>query len=73
VNRELDPFPSGGPSVADHSGISDLTAQVIVSGSASTLTRFRPGAPDLWAGGARGNDESAGKSRRSIGCAGALA
>jgi transposase len=64
VNRELDPFRQAVRQPRTIPGISDLTAQVIVSEIGIDMTRF-PTAGHLisWAGLCPRNDESAGKRR----------
>jgi transposase len=64
VNRELDPFRQAVRQLRTIPGISDLTAQVIVSEIGIDMTRF-PTAGHLisWAGLCPRNDESAGKRR----------
>lgn len=64
VNRELDPFRQAVRQLRTIPGVSDLTAQVIVSEIGIDMTRF-PTAGHLisWAGLCPRNDESAGKRR----------
>jgi transposase len=64
VNRELDPFRQAVRQLRTIPGISDLTAQMIVSEIGIDMTRF-PTAGHLvsWAGPCPRNDESAGKRR----------
>ena len=64
VNRELDPFRQAVRQLRTIPGISDLTAQVIVSEIGINMTHF-PTAGHLisWAGLCPRNDESAGKRR----------
>jgi transposase len=64
VNRELDPFRDAVRLLRSIPGVSDLTAQVIVSEIGIDMSRF-PTAGHLisWAGLCPRNDESAGKRR----------
>jgi transposase len=64
VNRELDPFRDAVRLLRSIPGVSDLTAQVIVSEIGIDMSRF-PTAGYLisWAGLCPRNDESAGKRR----------
>ena len=64
VNRDLDPFQQAVRQLQTIPGVSDLTAQVIVSEIGIDMSRF-PTAGHLisWAGLCPRNDESAGKRR----------
>ena len=64
VNRDLDPFRQAVRQLQTIPGVSDLTAQVIVSEIGIDMSRF-PTAGHLisWAGLCPRNDESAGKRR----------
>ena len=64
VERDLDPFRTAVRLLRTIPGVSDLTAQVIVSEIGTDMTRF-PTAGHLisWAGLCPRNDESAGKRR----------
>jgi transposase len=64
VNRDLDPFRQAVHQLRTIPGVSDLTAQVIVSEIGTDMSRF-PTAGHLisWAGLCPRNDESAGKRR----------
>jgi transposase len=64
VDRDLDPFRQAVRQLRTIPGVSDLTAQVIVSEIGTDMTRF-PTAGHLisWAGLCPRNDESAGKRR----------
>ena len=64
VNRDLDPFQQAVRQLQTIPGVSDLTAQVIVSEIGIDMSRF-PTAGHLisWAGLCPRNDESAGKCR----------
>jgi transposase len=64
VNRDLDPFRQAVRQLRTIPGVSDLTAQVIVSEIGTDMSRF-PSAGHLvsWAGLCPRNDESAGKRR----------
>lgn len=64
VNRDLDPFRQAVRLLRTIPGVSDLTAQVIVSEIGTDMSRF-PTAAHLvsWAGLCPRNDESAGKRR----------
>jgi transposase len=64
VNRDLDPFRQAVRQLRTIPGVSDLTAQVIVSEIGTDMSRF-PTAGHLisWAGLCPRNDESAGKRR----------
>jgi transposase len=64
VNRDLDPFRQVVRQLRTIPGVSDLTAQVIVSEIGTDMSRF-PTAGHLisWAGLCPRNDESAGKRR----------
>jgi transposase len=64
VDRDLDPFRQAVRLLRTIPGVSDLTAQVIVSGIGVDMSRF-PTAGHLisWAGLCPRNDESAGKRR----------
>jgi transposase len=64
VDRDLDPFRQAVRLLRSIPGISDLTAQVIVSEIGTDMSRF-PSAGHLisWAGLCPRNDESAGKRR----------
>jgi transposase len=64
VNRDLDPFRQAVRLLRSIPGVSDLTAQVIVSEIGIDMSRF-PTAGHLisWAGLCPRNDESAGKRR----------
>jgi transposase len=64
VNRELDPFRDAVRLLRSIPGVSDLTAQVIISEIGIDMSRF-PTAGHLisWAGLCPRNDESAGKRR----------
>jgi transposase len=64
VNRDLDPFRQAVRQLRTIPGVSDLTAQVIVSEIGIDMNRF-PTAGHLisWAGLCPRNDESAGKRR----------
>lgn len=64
VDRELDPFRDAVRLLRSIPGVSDLTAQVIVSEIGTDMSRF-PTAGHLisWAGLCPRNDESAGKRR----------
>ena len=66
VDRELDPFRDAVRLLCSIPGISDLSAQVIVSEIGTDMNRF-PTAGHLisWAGLCPRNDESAGKRRSS--------
>jgi len=66
VNRELDPFRDAVRLLRTIPGVSDLTAQVIVSEIGTDMSRF-PTAAHLisWAGLCPRNDESAGKRHSS--------
>ena len=64
VDRDLDPFRDAVRLLRSIPGVSDLTAQVIVSEIGIDMSRF-PAAGHLisWAGLCPRNDESAGKRR----------
>jgi transposase len=64
VDRDLDPFRQGVRLLRTIPGVSDLTAQVIISEIGTDMSRF-PTAGHLisWAGLCPRNDESAGKRR----------
>jgi transposase len=64
VDRDLDPFRDAVRLLRTIPGVSDLTAQVIVSEIGTDMSRF-PTAGHLisWAGLCPRNDESAGKRR----------
>ncbi len=64
VDRDLDPFRQAVSQLRTIPGVSDLTAQVIVSEIGTDMSRF-PSAGHLisWAGLCPRNDESAGKRR----------
>ena len=64
VNRELDPFRDAVRLLRSIPGVSDLTAQVIVSEIGIDMGRFPTARhPISWAGLCPRNDESAGKRR----------
>jgi transposase len=64
VDRDLDPFRQAVRLLRTIPGLSDLTAQVVVSEIGTDMSRF-PTAGHLvsWAGLCPRNDESAGKRR----------
>ena len=72
VDRDLDPFRQAVRLLSTIPGVSDLTAQVIVSEIGIDMSRF-PTAGHLisWAGLCPRNDESAGKRRSTRLCKGA--